>query len=161
DGDGAEIGTELVWDEPSTPQLASYLRRVDVRLPEGYETEINLAMAKWFQSAARALDQGLVVLVNYGRPAHEYYAPERSTGTLRTFQGHHVGSDFLSRPGEVDLTADVDFTSAALDAKEAGFTPLAYMQLGSFLIQAAEALESIPQGIQYLIHPDGMGSAFH
>ena len=150
-----------LWDVPSTPRLAAYLDRIGVTLPDGYETEINLAMADWFQSAARGLQKGLLLLIDYGRPAHAYYAPERDRGTLRSFRGHRVGEDVLADPGRADLTADVDFTSAALDARAAGFTPLAFMELGSFLMTGAKALKEPAPGMQYLIHPDGMGSAFH
>jgi SAM-dependent MidA family methyltransferase len=161
----------IVWAEPSTPRLAAYLSRIHAALPDGYETEINLAMADWFKIAAWALTRGLVLLVDYGRPAHAYYAPERSGGTLRAFSRHQVLDVIPADAGpphdgvHVDLTADVDFTSAALDARAAGFTPLAYMELGSFLVEGARALSASPSpfslaGLQYLIHPDGMGSAF-
>jgi SAM-dependent MidA family methyltransferase len=150
-----------VWDVPSTPRLAAYFERIGIELPEGYETEVNLAMSKWFVEVSRALHQGLVLLIDYGRPAHAYYAPERDRGTLRSFSAHQVGEDLLSK-GDADLTADVDFTSAALDAQAAGLQPLAYMEVGSFLLPAVGALPAgaPPSGLKYLIHPDGMGSAF-
>src|SRR5258708_890447 len=152
----------MVWGSPSTPHLAAYLKRIRVDLPEGYETEINLAMAAWFQMVSQKLQKGLVLLIDYGRPAHQYYDPERSSGTLRAFRGHRVSGDVLTAPGLADLTADVDFTSAALDGRAAGLTPLAFMELGSFLMQGASALQGPPPaGLQYLIHPEGMGSAFH
>ncbi|MFA5976568.1 MAG: SAM-dependent methyltransferase [Elusimicrobiota bacterium] len=161
-------------------------------LPEGYETEINLAMGEWIRSVAASLSSGLVALIDYGRPAHEYYHPERSRGTLRGFIRHAVRSDVLSDE-IMDMTADVDFTSLALDAQEAGLCPLAYMDMGSFLMTSARFLwenrlsfpagsggESIPNakmdllpvtagddgvgrewaGLRYLVHPEGLGSAF-
>jgi SAM-dependent MidA family methyltransferase len=151
----------FVWSAPSTPRLAAYFQRLGIELPDGYETEVNLAMSDWFKTAAQALMQGIVLLIDYGRPGHEYYAPERDRGTLRSFRGHRVGEDFFSAPKETDLTADVDFTSAALDARDAGFMPLAFMELGSFLIEGARELTAPVPGLKYLIHPEGMGSAFH
>ena len=151
----------FVWKEPSTPALEAYFQRLGITLPDGYETEVNLAMAEWLREAAGALEKGLVVLIDYGRPAHEYYLPERSRGTLRAFSKHKVSADFLDPAATVDLTADVDFTSLALDAKEAGFVPLAFMEMGTFLMQGAAKLTSAPRGLKYLLHPEGMGSAFH
>jgi SAM-dependent MidA family methyltransferase len=151
----------VVWDIPSTPELYAYFERLDIELAEGYETEVNLAMATWFKEAAAKLLRGLLVLIDYGRPAHEYYAPERDRGTLRTFSRHRVGDDALIKPGQIDLTADVDFTSAALDAQAAGFKPLAFMEMGSFLLEGARQLKEPPRALQYLIHPDGLGAAFH
>lgn len=157
-----DVDGKPFWKLPSTPKLQAYFDRLNISLPEDYETEVNLAMADWFRSAAQALKQGLVVLIDYGRPAHEYYAPERNNGTLRGFVGHQV-VDPLLRRGDFDLTADVDFTSAALDAKAAGFTPLAFMEMGSFLLEGAALLpaqEPAPKGLKMLLHPDGMGSQF-
>jgi SAM-dependent MidA family methyltransferase len=151
----------VVWGPVSTSRLAAYLKRIQIELPEGYQTEINLAMAGWFRAAAQKLNQGLILLIDYGRPAQEYYDPYRDRGTLRTFSGHRVGSDMLSAPGHIDLTADVDFTSAALDARDAGLTPLAFMEMGSFLLEGAKSLSVAPRGLKYLIHPEGMGGQFH
>ncbi len=185
----------FIWGIPSTPELAAYFERLAITLPDDYETEVNLAMPDWLAEAAGVLEKGLVVLIDYGRPAHEYYAPERTRGTLRAFSKHKVSADFLDPAGSVDLTADVDFTSLALDARRAGFTPLAFMEMGSFLMRGAELLlqknvssplagedegggvkkmsmaphpapsptggEGINRGLRYLLHPEGLGGAFH
>ncbi len=187
-----------LWKEPSTARLESYFQRLGISLPEGYETEVNLGMRDWLQEASRVLASGLVVLIDYGRPAHEYYHPERTRGTLRAFSRHHVSADFLSASGETDLTADVDFTSLALDAREAGLEPLAFMEMGTFLMagireekretreERREKREERRQGpreaeaakpernfenfstlishrasLKYLLHPEGLGAAFH
>lgn len=151
----------FVWKDPSTPALDAYFKRIGIQLPDGYETEVNLAMTDWLDTASRVLDKGLLVLIDYGRPAHDYYAPERTRGTLRAFSQHKVSADFLDPARLVDMTADVDFTSLALDAESVGFSPLAFMEMGTFLMQGAERLTTVPKGLKYLIHPEGMGAAFH
>lgn len=159
----------LTWGPLSTDALAAYFRRLGIELPEGYETEVNLAMAGWIRSVAPALKQGIVLIIDYGRPARDYYAPERCGGTLRGFRRHRVISDILAVSEPVDLTADVDFTSLALDAREAGLAPLAFMEMGSFLMAGARKLlengsphaEFKRTALRYLIHPEGLGSAFH
>jgi SAM-dependent MidA family methyltransferase len=145
--------------------LQSYFDRLGIVLPDDYETEVNLAMAGWLREAGQALQKGLVVLIDYGRPAHEYYAPERTGGTLRAFRNHRVSSNVLEASG-MDLTADVDFTSLALDARAAGFIPLAFMEMGTFLMMGVEGIvragtRPAPSGLRYLLHPEGMGGAFH
>ena len=153
------------WAEPSTPALEAYLSRLKITLPEGYETEINLAMADWIRAAADSLEQGWVVVIDYGRPAQEYYQPERRTGTLRAFRDHRLADDVLAAPAETDLTADVDFTSLALDARAAGLAPLAFQEMGTFLLEGAhrlgEVAESDRRALRYLVHPEGMGAQFH
>ncbi len=156
---------KFLWKEPSSPSIRAYFKRLKIDLPEGYETEVNLAMSGWLKDASRALHKGLVLLIDYGRPALEYYDPERSRGTLRAFSKHKVSADFLDPNSMVDLTADVDFTSLALDAREAGFVPLAFMEMGTFLMKAVEGLMAGglegSTGLKYLIHPEGMGGKFH
>jgi SAM-dependent MidA family methyltransferase len=158
------IGSAISWAPPSTTRLQSYFDRLGITLPEEYETEVNLAMSDWLREAARAFRKGLVVLIDYGRPAWEYYAPERTRGTLRAFSKHKVSANFLGPDGKVDLTADVDFTSLALDARETGLVPLAFMEMGSFLmmgIQGIAGTRPAPPGLKYLLHPEGLGTAFH
>ena len=86
---------KFVWGEPSTQALKAYFDRLNMSFPDGYETEVNLGMAEWLKNAAKALEKGIVLLIDYGRPAHEYYAPERTRGTLRAFSKHRVSADFL------------------------------------------------------------------
>jgi len=183
------------WGFPSTPRLQSYFDRLGIALPEDYETEVNLEMADWLKEAAQVLQKGLVVLIDYGRPAHDYYAPERSRGTLRCFKGHRLvdpfagtqsselGPDFRRGDG-MDWTSDVDFTSLALDARVAGFVPLAFMEMGTFLMMGIHGIvgaglvpasderpshsnpfragtRPAPTGLKYLLHPEGLGGAFH
>lgn len=160
----------LRWTTPSTPDLQAYLDRLGVVLPEGYETEINLAMGDWMKEAAMALQKGLMVLIDYGRPAHDYYAPERDRGTLRVFYKQRVyqAAEWMGQgveEGPVDWTSDVDFTSLALYAREAGFVPLAFMEMGTFLMMGVRE-DLVPTrgsqtGLRYLLHPEGMGAAFH
>jgi SAM-dependent MidA family methyltransferase len=173
----------LVWGRPSTDDLAAYFDRLRLVLPDGYETEVNLAMRAWLKSTSDAMTTGLVVIIDYGRPAHEYYHTERKAGTLRGFRDHEVRKDVLS--GDImDITADVDFTSLALDGRAVGLVPLAFMEMGSFLMNGVKFLAKEESrraedhgavlasyatnppgqewaGLRYLIHPEGMGSAFH
>jgi SAM-dependent MidA family methyltransferase len=169
----AYVENALVWRAPSTPKLQAYFDRLKITLPEGYETEVNLLMADWFSSVAKVLRRGLVLLIDYGRPAQDYYDSERTGGTLRCFKDHRIVDPFARgfRPhenGHVDWTSNVDFTSAALDARAAGFIPLAFMEMGTFLMQGFGLLNRRDNvdlmahrtALKYLLHPDGMGAAF-
>jgi SAM-dependent MidA family methyltransferase len=167
---GAELSSahpREVWESPSTPDLADYFDRLNITLPEGYVTEVNLAMRSWIRQAATVLNPGFLVAIDYGRPAWQYYDSDRREGTLRGFREHEVRRDVLA-PDVADITADVDFTSLAIDGQQAGFQPLAFMEMGPFLMQGARAIldqgdfkAAAPAGLRYLVHPEGMGSAFH
>ena len=66
------------------------------------------------------MQRGFVLAVDYGFPRHEYYAPTRITGTLSAYANHRREPDPLARPGEIDLTAHVEFDSIIEAAKAAG-----------------------------------------
>ena len=52
-------------------------------LPIGYQTELHLHAVAWTRSIADWLRKGVVLLIDYGYAAAEYYRPDRVTGTLR------------------------------------------------------------------------------
>jgi len=112
----------------------------------------------------------LIVLIDYGRPAGDYYAEERNTGTLRFYKDHqvHALTDLITTSSRsiypsrnMDITADVDFTSLALDAREAGLKVLGFMEMGTFLGGAPVEALGKAKGAPLLLRPDGLGSQFH
>ena len=48
--DEAGARRRFVWSRPSTPRLQAYFDRLGITLPEGYETEVNLAMSDWLDA---------------------------------------------------------------------------------------------------------------
>ena len=74
------------------------------------------------------LNSGLVLIIDYGYPASEYYLDERSSGTLICHYQHHAHADPLWYPGLQDITAFVDF-SAVADAAVKGDRRLALQAL--------------------------------
>lgn len=99
-------------------------------LPEGYTTEINTRVMPWLGSMADILEQGALLLIDYGYPRNEYYHPQRTDGTLLCHYRHHVHSDPFFYPGLQDITASVDFTAVAEAAVAAG------LQVGGYTTQA-------------------------
>ena len=139
-----------------------------------YVSEINLAAADWVRSIAAILEQGLVLLIDYGFPQREYYIPERKEGTVMCHYRHQAHSDPLILPGLQDVTAHVDFTAIAESAVDAGldvagYTTQAHFLLGAGLMELlAEAVESSndqqqvmqAQAIKTLTMPHEMGELF-
>lgn len=108
--------------------------------PEGFTSEYCGLLAPWWKSMADAMQQGLVLVCDYGCERASYYPPSRSDGTLRCFFRHGVHNDPLVYAGVQDLTADVDFTALTEAAIEAGFelegySPLAQFMLGTDVLQ--------------------------
>ena len=103
-------------------------------LPDGYISEINTRIMPWLGSMADILEQGVMLLIDYGYPRQEYYHPQRTDGTLLCHYRHHVHSDPFFYPGLQDITASVDFTAVAEGAVAAGFQVAGYTTQAHFLI---------------------------
>lgn len=103
-------------------------------LPVGYQSEINLAGAAWAASWGEILQQGVLLLIDYGFPRHEFYHRDRRMGTLMCHYRHHAHPDPFWWPGLQDITAHVDFTSLIEAAFPAGLELLGYTSQGQFLL---------------------------
>ncbi len=156
--------------------LEQWLSREDIKqlsFPEGYRSEVNLAMEGWIAALANCLRRGVILLIDYGFPRHEYYLPERSKGTLICHYRHRSHEQYLYFPGLQDITAHVDFTAVAGSAYNAGLSITGYTNQASFLcscgiLQMAEQIADadqlkqmqISQQIRKLIMPQEMGELF-
>lgn len=121
-------------DTPSTPLLAQRLSSLGVRLQEGQTGEINLALDGWIEGVAGSLERGFVLAIDYGRLAEDLYSPtERFRGTLTTYRNHLQTDRPLERIGQQDMSAQVDFTSVARAATDAGLHVLGYASQAEFL----------------------------
>jgi len=129
----------LAWaDRPATGALLEAAKRIEAPAP--YVSEVNLAARAWMRSLVEALDAGAIFVIDYGYPRHEYYHPQRDTGTLMCHYRHQAHADPFARPGEEDITAHVDFTALAEAAHEAGAQVLGYTTQAYFLISCGLAV---------------------
>ena len=120
---------------------------------------------------AEVLDQGVILVLDYGYPRAEYYHPQRSAGTLRCYLGHRAHEDPLAHPGVQDVSVHVDFTAIAEAAHAAGlavagFTTQADFLIASGLLDLIAGLEpgtveylSAAQAVKTLTLPAEMGEA--
>ncbi len=123
----------FVWREK--PADEAIRRRVEpLALPPGYTSEINLQAEAWVRSVADVLEQGVMLLVDYGFPRAEFYHPQRTDGTLMCHYRHRAHADPLTLVGLQDITAHVDFTAIAEAGTETGLSLLGYTSQAAFLI---------------------------
>jgi SAM-dependent MidA family methyltransferase len=135
----ANEGGEFVFvDEPGPELLVraveSIERDIGGALPENYVSEVSLAVPAWLGDVAGMLEQGLMLLFDYGVSRREYYAAARSEGWLRCHFRHRAHSDPLILPGIQDLTAWVDFTAVAEAAADNGLQVLGYLSQSQVLL---------------------------
>ena len=102
----------------------------------GYVSEVNLAAEDWIKSIAERLQQGIIILIDYGFPRHEYYHEQRSQGTLMCHYRHRTHPNPFVYPGLQDITAHIDFTAMADAALEADMKVIGYTNQASFLMGA-------------------------
>jgi SAM-dependent MidA family methyltransferase len=129
-------GERFQWalDAPRDAHLVARLADIAKDLPVGYESELSLAAEGWVAAIAGMLGAGVVLLVDYGFPRHEYYHPERAGGTLMCHYRHRAHDDPFVYPGLQDITAHVDFTAVAEAAHAAGLQVAGYNTQGFFLL---------------------------
>ena len=145
----------------------------ECQLPPGYISEANILLSAWLQSAADVLEQGVLLLIDYGYPRHEYYHLQRSSGTLMCHYRQRAHDDPFLWPGLQDITAHVDFTAVAeaalaADLEVAGYTTQTYFLLDcglDSLLQQAGPTDSthyiqLAQQAKTLILPGEMGERF-
>jgi SAM-dependent MidA family methyltransferase len=167
-----DSGGGLKWEtcEIHDPLLKSALAPIGESFPEGYRTEVRTCVESFLKPLVRALDGGLMVWVDYGFARPEYYHPDRTAGTIRTFSNHCAGENPLARPGETDITAHVDFTAVAETAITLGGKPVRFQNQGSWLTAVARDWLLEQEGkprpgdlrqFQTLTHPAHLGGSFH
>lgn len=168
----------LVWQErPPREEVEAYFANHGIALEEGQFGEACLGATGlhrlMLEAAAGA---GLCLVLDYGYEARRLYDPRgRRGGSLATFSAHRIGRDPLETPGEIDLTAHVNWDDLRQAAKAEGWTELGLWPLAELLVRAGLASELEARGlgveaeldaatvgarqeVKRLLDPDGMGS---
>jgi SAM-dependent MidA family methyltransferase len=156
-----------IFDQPYTNDKTLLPNEVE----QGYTTEINLRAMAWIESLSDIVDQGLVLLIDYGMGRDEYFHPQRGEGTLRCYYQHKASDDPFVYVGEQDITTSVNFSDMADQAQNSGFNIAGYATQALFLISLgideyllAETDEdrriTLAQQVKQLVLPSAMGESF-
>jgi SAM-dependent MidA family methyltransferase len=162
-------------DPLSSIGIAEYFDAQGITLREGQMAEVNLSACNWIEDAARRLNRGFVLTIDYGDEAQRLYDERHMRGTLLAYDRHRVAEDFYRSPGAQDLTAHVNFTAIDLWGARGGLIPVGFTSQTNLLLavarhsnfadlEGAEASEHEKMAsrsqFKTLIHPEGMGEAF-
>ena len=168
----------LEWQErPARTEVTAYFERHGVVLEEGQIAEANLRAETIHRALlARAGDESLVLVLDYGYEARRLFDPRgRRGGSLATFHRHRMGRDPLESPGEIDLTAHVNWDDLRQAANAEGWIEVGLWPLAEFLVLAGIDQEIASRGlgmeaeldaatvtarqeVKRLLDPEGMGS---
>ena len=182
------VRKESVWLERGVRLVDGRLSLADRPLPFGalrdaaitafpphgdYVSEVNPAAQALIRSLAERCEAGLLLIVDYGFPAAEYYHPQRAAGTVVAHYRHRAVHDPLLYPGLSDLSAHVDFSAIARAGvaggmRVAGFTSQAHFLVNCGILdalgrcgdpQTARYLREAA-AVQKLLSPAEMGELF-
>jgi SAM-dependent MidA family methyltransferase len=132
---GAFVWAESVLENNDLTQRVEMLRQrygEEWALP--YCFELNPQLSAWMRSVSDVLQEGLMLLVDYGHPGSEYYHPQRHQGTLITHYRHRSTEDPFLWVGLQDITANVDFSAVAEAGIAAGLNLAGYTNQAHFLL---------------------------
>ena len=140
-----------------------------------------MGLEPWVADAARALQRGFVLTVDYGDTARGLYSAARAAGTVQCYYRHTVSANPYTRVGRQDITAHVDFSALMEAGVEHGLDTLGYTTQREFLanlgagdfLQALDRMARAPgpdaprlpqavylanrMAIQELLRPEGLG----
>ncbi|MEY3724674.1 MAG: hypothetical protein RLZZ365_609 [Pseudomonadota bacterium] len=141
---------------------------------DGYMTEIHPQAEAWFRELIKRLEQGLLLMIDYGFHQHEYYHPQRNTGTLMAHYRHQALTNVLALPGISDITCHINFSNLlhSIENEENGQS--FFSSQASYLLDAGitdlvlqqsdprdpQQMIAISNGIQKLISEAEMGELF-
>jgi SAM-dependent MidA family methyltransferase len=152
----------------SSQSTVEYLKTHDIRLEPGWTSELHVEADAWMAHVAAALHRGMVITIDYGHSANDYYSAARKNGTLLCYYRHSVSSDPYRRIGEQDITAHVNFSALAQAGKSHGLIPFGFTTLSHWLmglgvddlVGEGDPESPAVQALARLLHPHGMGKTF-
>lgn len=120
---------------PASEDLKAYLDRLEIVLPKGFRTEINLEAENWIREIAAVLERGYVVTIDYGYTSEQLYADARRQGTLMCYDKHQVHDDYFAHIGGQDITAHVNFSALSESGHRQGLKTLGLLSQAVFLLK--------------------------
>jgi SAM-dependent MidA family methyltransferase len=147
---------------PAPGEYQEYLARFGVTLEPGQSAEISPDAAPLHRRLARALARGFLVTFDYGHRAPVlYHSLARRNGTIAVHSAGRRRLDPLWRPGEVDLTAHVNWDDLIRAGEEEGLTTRPILRQGRYLVEAGlfefVTNDAAKWRAYRIVDPEGMG----
>ncbi len=160
----------LVWQMLKRPYRNKKLP-LPTKVLQGYTTEVNERAVAWVDALSQSIEQGVVLLIDYGMGRDEYFHPQRDEGTLRCYYQHKASDNPFEHVGAQDITTSVNFSDIADQALASGFAIAGYCTQAMFLISLGieqyllnEKDEhrriALAQQVKQLVLPSAMGESF-
>lgn len=115
-------------------RIYDWLEQGAIRLMEGQQTEVHGGIVDFLKRLGSVINEGRLVIIDYGHEAEEYGGPHRMLGTLMCYWRHQASESPYVRIGEQDITSHVPFTFVQRVAEENGWQIVSYSTQKQFLI---------------------------
>jgi len=175
-GVGLNSAGNFCWeDRPANARMlaeAEAIRAQCKSLDSGFQSEISLAAQDWVRAWGDILQEGVLLVVDYGFPRREFYHPLRHGGTLMCHYRHHAHPEPFYLPGLQDVSVHLDFSALAISAHDAGLSVYGYTHQARALFNCGllDVLSSLPSegsarlqansAVNQWVSPSEMGELF-
>lgn len=120
--------------KPANEELTDYFTTLDVQLPKGFRTEVNLEALSWIKEVSKSLRKGYVITIDYGTLSSDLYKNNRSCGTLLCYHKHQKNDNPYQFIGEQDITTHTNFSALSHWGKQSGMECCGIVDQASFLL---------------------------
>lgn len=120
--------------QPAGVPLMNYFQELDVQLPPGFRTEVNLEATEWIKAIGHTLKKGYVITIDYGYSSEELYRNCRSNGTLMCYHQHQLSNEPYKAIGLQDITTHVNFSALRHWGLKNGLTCDGLVNQAAFLL---------------------------
>ena len=120
--------------QPAGKALQEYIKELNIVLPKGFRSEINLEATKWISDIATCLHSGYLLTIDYGYLSDELYCDRRSQGTLVCYNKHSVNDCPYTAIGRQDITSHVNFSALDHWGMKGGLQSCGFTNQANFLL---------------------------
>ena len=124
--------TEIL--KPASGKLKDYLHQLNIRLPKGFRTEINLQAIEWLNDIAQTLRKGYIITMDYGFQSSGLYVNHKCNGTLLCYHKHSINENVYQNIGRQDITSHVNFSALQYWGKQMGLEDCGFTNQANFLL---------------------------
>jgi SAM-dependent MidA family methyltransferase len=116
--------------------IIQYLHERQLSLADGQRLEVPLALKTFLLETAPFFRHCVMFTIDYGYTDEELQLPARRQGSLRGYYRHHLITNPLMYPGEMDLTAHIQWDALRMYGKQAGWQYVSMLRQDRFLLAA-------------------------
>ncbi|MEC8996486.1 MAG: SAM-dependent methyltransferase [Pseudomonadota bacterium] len=126
-----------VWDritDEQNKELQTAVGKKDKKFPNNYVSELNMEYKKWVKNISKSINNGIIMIIDYGYNSKEYFLDDRMEGTLVCIHNHQPNFDPLINIGSQDISSFVNFSHISNLAVKNGLTVDGYLPQSSLLL---------------------------